>query len=52
MLEGTTDTIREDGIIYIPAGQNHSLTNTGDQPFEIFEICAPAGDRFDFVEDD
>ena len=51
-VEGTSYTIREDDIIYIPAGQKHSLTNKSDQKFEIFEIYAPAGKQFDFVEDD
>ena len=52
VVEGSTYIIRNDDIIYIPAGQKHSLTNKSDQPFEIYEIYAPAGDRFDFVEDD
>ena len=52
VVEGVTHVIREDDVIYIPAGQKHSLINRSDQPFEIFEIYAPAGDQFDFVEDD
>ena len=52
VVEGKTYTIREDDVIYIPAGQRHSLTNVSDEPFEIFEIYAPAGEQFDFVEDD
>ena len=52
VVEGKTYTIREDDVIYIPAGHKHSLTNVSDQPFEIFEIYAPAGEQFDFVEDD
>ena len=52
VVEGTTYTIKEDDVIYIPAGQKHSLTNVSDKPFEIFEIYTPAGDKFDFVIDD
>jgi hypothetical protein len=25
------------------------LSNVSDEPFEIFEIYAPAGDKFDFI---
>ena len=52
VVEGTTYTIKEDDIIYIPAGQKHSLTNISNSPFEIFEIYAPAGKEFDFIVDD
>jgi len=52
VVEGTTYTIKEDDIIYIPAGQKHSLTNISNSPFEIFEIYSPAGKEFDFVIDD
>jgi mannose-6-phosphate isomerase-like protein (cupin superfamily) len=30
----------------------HSLSNLGDEVFEIFEIYAPAGEHFDFVLDE
>jgi mannose-6-phosphate isomerase-like protein (cupin superfamily) len=43
--------IRENDVVYIPAGMKHSLSNLGGEPFEIFEIYAPAGRQFDFVED-
>jgi len=52
VVEGTTYVIREDDVIYIPAGHRHALTNKSDQPFEIWEIYAPAGAAFDFVQDD
>ena len=52
VVDGTTYTIKEDDIIYIPAGQKHSLTNISNSPFEIFEIYAPAGKEFDFIVDD
>jgi hypothetical protein len=29
----------------------HSLSNLGPEPFEIFEIYAPSGRQFDFIED-
>ncbi len=52
VVEGEAHTIREDDVVYIPAGMKHSLQNTSDAPFEIFEIYAPAGELFDFVPDD
>tara|TARA_A100001037_G_C15146909_1_gene636710 strand:- start:420 stop:794 length:375 start_codon:yes stop_codon:yes gene_type:complete len=52
VVEGITYTIREDDVIYIPAGQKHSLTNVSNSIFEIFEIYSPAGEDFDFIIDD
>ena len=52
VVEGEAHTIREDDVVYIPAGMKHSLQNVSDAPFEIFEIYAPAGAQFDFVPDD
>ena len=51
-VEGETRTVREDDVIFIPAGMKHSLSNLGSGVFEIFEIYAPAGDHFDFVLDE
>lgn len=51
VVEGKEHTIRENDVVYIPAGSKHSLTNANDQPLEIFEIYAPAGNKFDFVLD-
>jgi mannose-6-phosphate isomerase-like protein (cupin superfamily) len=48
-VEGTSYAIREDDVVYIPAGMKHSLSNRGAEPFEIFEIYAPSGKHFDFV---
>ena len=52
VVEGKTYTIKEDDVIYIPAGQKHSLTNASEETFEIFEVYTPAGDQFDFVIED
>lgn len=52
VVEEETYVIREDDVIYIPAGMKHSLQNVSDSPFEIYEVYAPAGDKFDFVTDD
>jgi mannose-6-phosphate isomerase-like protein (cupin superfamily) len=51
-LEGETYVIRENDVIYIPAGMVHSLANHGEDVFEIFEIYAPAGRQFDVVLDE
>jgi len=51
ILEGETHTVREGQVIYIPAGLRHSLSNVSSEPFEIFEIYAPAGADFDFIID-
>jgi len=48
-VEGESYVIREDDVVYIPAGMKHSLSNRGDEPFEILEIYAPSGKHFDFV---
>lgn len=52
VVEGTTYTIRENDVIYIPAGLRHSLSNLGTETFEIFEIYAPSGKHMDFVLDE
>jgi putative monooxygenase len=44
--------IRENDVVYIPAGMKHSLANLSDGMFEIFEIYAPSGQHFDFVVDE
>ncbi len=49
VYEGVTHKIKEDDVIYIPAGHKHSLTNSGLVPLELFEIYTPAGKNFDFV---
>lgn len=48
-VEGETHVVKEDDVIFIPAGLKHSLSNTSDEEFQIFEIYAPAGRNFDFV---
>jgi HTH-type transcriptional repressor of puuD len=47
--DGASYTIRPDQIVFIPAGMPHSLSNLSDEVFEIFEIYAPAGRKFDFT---
>jgi mannose-6-phosphate isomerase-like protein (cupin superfamily) len=51
-VEGETHVIRENDVVYIPAGVTHSLANLSDDVFEIFEIYAPSGRHFDFVVDE
>ncbi len=52
IVEDNEYIIGEDDIIYIPAGQRHSLKNaSSSEPFEIFEIYTPAGKAFDFIVD-
>ena len=50
-VEDKIYVVRENDVVYIPAGMKHSLSNLGTEVFEIFEIYAPAGRQFDFVED-
>jgi len=50
-VEDKTYAIRENDVVYIPAGMKHSLSNLGAGVFEIFEIYAPSGKQFDFVLD-
>ena len=47
-----TYQIRENDVVYIPAGMKHSLSNLGQDLFEIFEIYAPSGRHMDFVLDE
>ena len=51
-VEGESHVIRENDVVYIPAGMKHSLSNLGDGVFEIFEIYAPSGQHMDFVLDE
>jgi mannose-6-phosphate isomerase-like protein (cupin superfamily) len=51
-VEGKTYLIRENDVVYIPAGMKHALANLGSELFEIFEIYAPSGRHFDFVVDE
>ena len=48
-VEGEVHVLRENDVVYIPAGMNHSLSNLGSEVFEIFEIYAPSGRHMDFV---
>ncbi len=52
VIEGDTHVIRADDVVFIPAGTRHSLSNLSDEPLELFEIYAPAGEKFDFVVDE
>jgi mannose-6-phosphate isomerase-like protein (cupin superfamily) len=51
-VDGETHVIRENDVVYIPAGMTHSLANLSGSVLEIFEIYAPAGRQFDFVVDE
>ncbi len=51
-IEGETHVIRADDVVFIPAGTRHSLSNLSDEALELFEIYAPAGEKFDFVVDE
>ena len=49
VADGKTHTVTKGQIIFIPAGMPHGLNNPHSEPFEIFEIYAPAGPEFDFT---
>src|SRR5262245_24283281 len=49
IADGRAYPVERGQIIFIPAGMAHSLSNPGAEPFEIFEIYAPAGADFDFT---
>ena len=51
-VEGEVHQLREDHIVHIPAGVEHSLSNISDQICELFEIYAPAGAAFDVISCD
>lgn len=48
IADGQTHQLQAGQIVFLPAGMPHSLSNVSDAPFEIFEIYAPAGEKFDF----
>ncbi len=49
VVEGETHIIKQNQIIFIPAGMRHSLSNLSQTSLDIFEIYAPAGEQFDFI---
>lgn len=49
VVDGKAHSVTRGQVIFIPAGMPHSLNNPGSEPFEIFEIYAPAGPDFDFT---
>ena len=51
-VEGKAYRVRENDVVYIPAGMKHALANLGAGVLEIFEIYAPSGRHFDFVVDE
>lgn len=48
-VDGKVLNVVEGDIVYIPAGVEHSLSNTSDDEFQIFEIYSPAGNDYDFI---
>src|SRR5215470_9195168 len=51
-IEDKTYAVRENDVVYIPAGVRHSLSNLSNDVFEIFEVYAPSGKHMDFVLDE
>ena len=51
-VEGKPHRIRENDVVYIPAGTKHALANSSESPLELFEIYAPSGRHLDFVVDE
>jgi mannose-6-phosphate isomerase-like protein (cupin superfamily) len=49
-VEGTPHRIVEDDVVFLPAGVHHALANASDRNLVIYEIYAPAGRAFDFIE--
>lgn len=40
-LGGVEQKVEEDSVIVVPAGTNHNITNTDDEPMKLFTIYAP-----------
>jgi mannose-6-phosphate isomerase-like protein (cupin superfamily) len=51
MAEGREYTLQKDDVVFIPAGDRHSLSARGDEDFVLIEIYAPAPARFVPVAD-
>src|SRR3977135_4504202 len=50
-VEDKTYAIRENDVVYIPAGMKHSLSNLGTGACADVDISQPSGKQFDFVLD-
>lgn len=50
IAEGREYTLQKDDVVFIPAGDRHSLSARGEENFVIIEIYAPAPARFVPVE--
>ncbi|HCC05367.1 TPA: cupin domain-containing protein [Patescibacteria group bacterium] len=41
-LDGVEHTLSKDWAVIIPAGTNHNVVNTGDEPLRLYSIYSPA----------
>ena len=42
ILGGVVHPIEEGGVVCVPAGAEHNIVNTGDEPLKLFTVYAPA----------
>jgi mannose-6-phosphate isomerase-like protein (cupin superfamily) len=42
ILDGIVSRIEEGGVVCVPAGVEHNIVNTDDEPLKLFTVYAPA----------
>ncbi len=45
IIDGTTTPIEDDDAIIVPAGAEHNVINTGDEPLRLYTIYSPPEHR-------
>lgn len=45
IIDGTTTSIEDDDAIIVPAGAEHNVINTGDEPLRLYTIYSPPEHR-------
>lgn len=45
IIDGTTTPIEDDDAIIVPAGAEHNVVNTGDEPLRLYTIYSPPEHR-------
>ena len=41
LVNGETELLAKDAVLCVPAGIEHNVTNTGDEPMKLFTVYAP-----------
>ena len=41
LIDGVITKIKDDDVVIVPAGANHNVINTGDEPLKLYTIYGP-----------